>query len=83
MLQAKPPTVDVNEKREAVTMLAQFTDSLAFLRVLRENNTEANLISIIQDGDARSEAKKAAVRALLIIHSASIMFGADGINCAV
>ena len=31
MLVAKSPVVDVNEKREAITMLAQFSDSLGYL----------------------------------------------------
>ena len=37
MLQAKAPAVNVNEKKEAITMLSQFTDSLNYLRALRES----------------------------------------------
>ena len=47
MLQAKSPAVEVNDKKEAVTMLSQFTDTIAYLRVLRENQIEFNLLSVI------------------------------------
>ena len=78
MLQSRAPIVDVNKKKEAITLLAQFTENLSHLRALREAQTEGNLLMVLQDGQAKANVKRAAVRSFLIIYSAAIIFGIEG-----
>ena len=82
MLFALSPAVGVNEKKEAITMLSQFTNTMEYLRALREALVEKNLIDILCDGEARAGVKKAAVRALIIMHSSALVFGLEGISLA-
>ena len=67
--------VDVNLKAEAVTMLAQFSDTVDYVKILNSFSCEKLLISILRNEEARSRVRKATLRALTVLHSVWVIFG--------
>ena len=78
----QPPSVDVNDKREAVTLLSMFTETLDWLLTLKEQEVERSLMTILESDQAKSNVKRAAVRSLLVIYSVAIIYGKDAFTSA-
>lgn len=82
MLKARE-LVSVDEKREAASLVAQFTDKLNYIDELKFHRIDIHLMSILQDTLAKSRVKKAAVRALLVILSAAVIYGQNAVMITV